>query len=74
MKVFLHRTVGNGANAKELVAIKNEMWKISWLKGRRTKVTDLQKDGDRERAQIISELTLENRGQAASACVTGFTS
>lgn len=72
-KIFLHRTVGNGANAKELVAIKNDLWKVSWLKGRRTKVTDLQKDGDRERALLISELTLENRGQAASAFVGGFT-
>lgn len=72
-KVFLHRTVGNGANAKELVAIKNEFWKLSWLKGRRTKVTNLSKDGDRERAMLISELTIENRGQAASAFVGGFT-
>lgn len=72
-KVFLHRTVGNGANAKELVAIKNDLWKVSWLKGRRTKVTNLQKDGDRERAMLVSELTLENRGQAASAAVLGFT-
>ena len=72
-KVFLHRTVGNGANAKELVAIKNDLWKVSWLKGRRTKVTNLQKDGDRERAMLVSELTLENRGQAASAAGLGFT-
>lgn len=72
-KIFLHRTVGNGANAKELVAIKNELWKVSWLRGRRTKVYDLQRDGDRERAELISELTLENRGQDASAFVGGFT-
>lgn len=72
-KVFLHRTVGNGANAKELVAIRNELWKISWLKGRRTKVVDLQKDGDRERALLVSELTLENRGEMASGKVLGFT-
>lgn len=72
-KVFLHRNLGNGANAKEMVAIKNDMWKISWLKGRRTKVIDLQKDGDRDRAMLISELTLEGKGQAASAKVLGFT-
>lgn len=73
-KVFLHRTVGNGANAKELVAIRNEFWKLSWLRGRRTKVVNLPADGDRERAMLISELTLENRGEKTSAWVGGFTS
>lgn len=70
-KIFLHRDVGNGANAKELVAIKSDLYAVAVL--RPTKFEKLAKDGDRERGQIITELTLENRGQAASAVVTGFT-
>lgn len=71
-KVFLHRDVPNGANAKGLVAIRRDLWRKSWL--RPTMVEPLAKDGDRERAQIVSELTLENLGEKASAFVGGFTS
>lgn len=70
-RVFLHREVPNGANAKMLVAIRKDMWQKSWL--RPTFVEPLARDGDRDRAQIISELTLENRGEKASAAVGGFT-
>lgn len=73
-KVFLHRNVPNGANAKGFLAIKNEMLKISWLKGRRTKVVDLSADGDRERAMMVSELTLEHRGADTGAYIAGFSS
>jgi len=73
-KVFLHRDVPNGANAKMLVAINPNYHRLSFLKGRRTKVEKLAKDGDRERAQIISELTIEHRGEKTGAAVGGFTS
>lgn len=73
-KIMLHRNVPNGANAKMLVAIRNEYWKKAWLTGRRPKVTDIAKSGDSSKKQIIAELTLENRAEAASAAVGGFTS
>lgn len=72
-KVFLHRDVPTGANAKAIVAINSNFWKIAFLKGRKTKVTRLTSDGDRERAMVISELTLENLGEKASGKITGFT-
>lgn len=71
-KIFLHRNVPNGANAKMLVAINPKYHLQSWL--RPTKVERLSKDGDRERSQIISEVTLEHRGEATGAAVGGFTS
>lgn len=71
-KVFLHRNVPNGANAKMLVAINPNYHRISYL--RPTTVEKLKKDGDRERAQIITELTIEHRGEATGAAVGGFTS
>lgn len=70
-KVFLHRNVPNGANAKMLVGIRPEYHRKSFL--RYTNVTPLAKDGDRERAQILTEGTLEHRGQATGTAVGGFT-
>lgn len=71
-RIYLHRNVSNAANAKALVALRPEHHAMAWL--RRTNAERLTKDGDRERAQIISELTAEHRGQAAEAYVTGYTS
>ena len=71
-KVFLHRNVPSGANAKMLVAINPNYHKLSWL--RPTKVAKMDADGDRERALIISELTIEHRGEATGMTLTGFTS
>lgn len=71
--IHLHRNVPNGANARTLVAIRKEFWAIAWLQGRGTKVERLSKDGDRERAQVISELTIEHRGEATGAAHGGFT-
>lgn len=73
-KIFLHRNVPNGANAKMMVAINPKYHLKSFLQGRRTKMEKMAKDGDRERAQIITEVTLEHRGQATGAVVGGFTS
>ena len=71
-KIFLHRNVPNGANAKMLVAIRNEYWRISYLT--RTQVYRLPiESATRRRAQILTELTLEARGEATSAAVGGFT-
>jgi len=71
-KIFLHRNVPSGANALGLVAINPEYWRKAYLRPTRTQ--PLPPDGDRRRAQIVSELTLENRGQATSAYFSGFTS
>lgn len=71
VKVFLHRNVPNGANAKMLVAINTDYEKLSWL--RPTMVNDLGKRGDSIDKQLVGELTIEHRGQATGAAVGGFT-
>lgn len=71
-RIYLHRNVSNSANAKALVAIRPDTHALAWL--RRTKAERLTKDGDRERAQIITELTAEHRGEKAEAYVSGMTS
>ncbi len=71
-KIFLHRNVPNGANALGIVAVNPEYWRKSYLRPTRTQ--PLPPDGDRRRAQIVTEMTLEARGEKTSAYVGGFTS
>jgi hypothetical protein len=71
-KVFLHRDVPSGANAKMLVAINPQYHKVSYL--RPTKVEPLAKSGDYRDSQIITEVTMEHLGQATGAAIGGFTS
>lgn len=71
-KIFLHRNVPSGANAKMLVAINPKYHLKSYL--RPTKVEEMGKTGDNTKKMIITEMTLEHRGQATGASVGGFTS
>jgi len=71
-KVFLHRDVPNGANAKMLVAINPNYHKQSFL--RPTNATPIAKEGDRDRTQVVTEVTLEHRGETTGAAISGFTS
>lgn len=71
-KIYLHRNVPSAANALTLVAINPNFWRKSYL--RPTHLLPLAPDGDRRRGSVITEMTLENRGEAASAVVGGYTS
>lgn len=74
-KIFLHRNVPSDATASTrmgLVAINPNYHKKSFL--RPTKMTPIAKDGDRSRTQIVTEMTLEHRGEATGAYVDGFSS
>lgn len=71
-KIFLHRNVPSGSNAKMLVAINPKYVRKSYL--RPTNVEDMGRDGDRERKEIITEMTIEHRGEATGAAIGGFTS
>jgi len=71
-KIFLHRNVPNGANAKMLVAINPNYVRKSYL--RPTFVKDIAPTGDSTKKMIITEVTLEHRGQATGAAVGGFSS
>ncbi|MFW6135038.1 MAG: SU10 major capsid protein, partial [Elusimicrobiota bacterium] len=71
-KIFYHRECSNSANAKDLVGINTKYWAISWLD--RTHAERLPSESiDRMRAQIVSELTLEDRAENSSVYYTGFT-
>ena len=71
-KIFMHRNVPTAANNLTLVAINPKYHKKAYL--RPTKVEQLAKDGDRERAQIVTEVTLEHLAERTGAAFGGFTS
>lgn len=70
VKILLHRDVGSGAATKDIVFLNPKFWKIAWL--RKTKMEKLAKDGDRVRAQLISEMTLENLAEAGSGVISNL--
>lgn len=72
-KIFLHRNVPNGANAKAIVAINPTYHRQSWL--RAPKMEPIAKTGDHRSSQIVAEGTLEHRskGGATGAYVSGYT-
>lgn len=64
-KVFLHRDVPNAASGRSVVAINPEYHRKSFL--RNTSVVPIAKVGDADRWEIITEATLEHRGEASGA-------
>lgn len=64
-KIMLHRDVANVAAGRDLVLMNMDYHRISYL--RPTRMEKLEKDGDRERAQIVTEVTLEHRGEKTGA-------
>lgn len=71
VKMFLHRDVPNGANAKMAVFINPKYHLQSWL--RPTSINAQGADGDRSRNLILSEVTLEHRGEATGMTIGGYT-
>ncbi len=71
-EIYLHRNVPTGANNLTLVAINPEFHRKSYL--RPTQTVQLPPDGDRTRAMIVTEVTLEHKGEKTGAVVGGFTS
>jgi hypothetical protein len=64
-KIVIHRDVANAASGRDLVFVNTDYHYISYL--RPTKVEKLQKDGDRERAMLVTEVTLEHRAEKTGA-------
>ena len=71
-RIMLHREVPNTAAGRSLVAINSAYHKLSYL--RPTKITDMGKTGDSVKKQIVTELTLEHRGEKTGAVVNRFAS
>ena len=69
-RIFAHKDVNNSAGTAHFLAIKEDKWKIAYL--RPPKREELAKDGDRRNGQIVGELTLEYLAERTGAKRTGY--
>lgn len=69
VKIFKHRHVTvSGDTHNDIVGIEADKWAVAYL--REPKNVELAKTGDSDKANIISEVTLEARAQAANFLTT----
>lgn len=66
-RIFLHRDVPSAASGRTIVGVNSNYHRLSYL--RPTQVMDISKVGDSERKMILTEMTIEHRGEK-----TGFVS
>lgn len=71
-RIMLHRDVPNAASGRSLVAINSNYHYLSYL--RPTKMREIPRTGDAEKRQVITELTIEHRGEKSGAVVNRFAS
>lgn len=72
IKVVPHKDVINATGSTHVYAIKQDLFKMAFLKNREPKYVDLGKTGDDMRGMYVTELTLESLGQAASVKRYGY--
>lgn len=65
-----HRYVTNTAGTVHFLGLREDTFKIAWLRPVFTEM--LSKDGDRENGQIVGEWTLQYKAERASVKRTGF--
>lgn len=73
-RIFGHKDVRHSAATPgpTFIGLKEDKWKIAYLKGRQPRREMLAKDGDRENGQIVGEATLEFRAERTSVRRTGY--
>lgn len=70
VKVIPHRDVNNAAGTTHVYAIREEMYRLAFL--RRPFWNKYAQDGDHERGEYITEFTLESLAQRTSVKRTGY--
>jgi hypothetical protein len=70
--VVPHKDVRNTAGTVTVYAIKPDMFRMAFLKGRQPKWEALAKSGDADKGFYLTELTLESLGEKASVKRTGY--
>lgn len=71
-KIMLHRDVPSADTGRSLVGVNTDYHMLSYL--RPTTVRELGKDGDAERRQIVTEMTIEHRAEASGVVANRFNS
>lgn len=72
VKVIPHKDVNNTAGTVQVLAVREEFYKMAFLSGREPKFEPLAKTGDFEIGQYVTELTLESAAERASVNRTGY--
>lgn len=70
--VLAHKDVRKAAGTLTVYALREELWKHSFLTGREPQWEELAKDGDRENGMYVTEFTVVGYAQLASAKRTGY--
>ena len=73
-RIFGHKDVTSAVATPgpRVLGLKEDKWRIAYLKNRRPQRETLSKDGDRENGQIIGEATLEYLAERANAQRSGY--
>lgn len=72
VKIIPHKDVNNSAGTTAVILMREEMYKMAFLKGREPKFEELATIGDAERGHYITEMTLESAAERASALRSGY--
>lgn len=70
--VVPHKDIRNTAGTTTVYAIKKDMFRMAFLRGREPKWVPIAKTGDADKGMYITELTLESLGQVTSVKRTGY--
>lgn len=70
--VVAHKDVNKAAGSLAVFAIRPEMYKMAFLKGREPMFEELASTGDYDLGQYITELTLESLAEATSVKRSGY--
>lgn len=72
LKVIPHKDVINATGSTHVYALKEDMFKMAFLKGREPQFEALGKTGDDTRGMYVTELTLESLAERASVKRYGY--
>jgi hypothetical protein len=72
LKVVPHKDVRNTAGTTSVYLLKQDLYKMAFLKGREPKWEEISKVGDADRGMYLTEMTLESLGESASVKRTGY--
>lgn len=72
LTIVPHKDVRNTSGSATMYLLRLDTYKMAFLKGREPQWQDLAKNGDSDRGQYITEMTLESFAQRASVKAGGF--
>jgi hypothetical protein len=72
VKIVPHKDVNNSAGTTHVYALRDEMFKMAFLKGREPQWVDIPSTGDYDRGMYLTEMTLESLAERASVKRTGY--